>query len=251
MVELSSYDPQKWIDKGVYWLYDADQKDPDWHLVRKGRPSGSNCGYLIGHGNPQFGSKEDTVLEIVGKKEKVFDQRQRENMDHGVREEPIARDWYSETRKCRVEELGFVIPKWDMSIGVSVDGVIYDSSENKDEMSEKMSDGMIEIKCPKKMYYPLAKYIEQQKNNNSKEDDFSHIWKTHYDQMQLGMAVLGKKWCDYVVYCSPENSSFVQRIPFDYNYWKIEMYDKLKCIIQEEINPLLVGTNYPLMPTKF
>ena len=66
--------------------------------------------------------------------------------------------------------------------------------------------------------------------------------------MQLGMAILDKKWCDYVVYCPPENKVFVQRIPFNSDYWNNEMYDPLKKIIREDIIPLLKDTVYPLMP---
>lgn len=234
--DISSYDETKWKDLGICWLYDVDQKEPDWLLVRKGRPSGSNCGYLLGHSNPRFGSKEDTVLEIVGKKEKIFTDQQRANMDYGNEVEPLARDWYERTRDVKIDELGFVVPKWDYHIGVSVDGVVIDG------------DGMIEIKGPKRMYGPLNGYIQKLKNGNTKEEDYSHIWTTHYDQMQLGMAILNKAWCDYIVYCPPENRVFVQRIPFNKNYWMNEMYNPLKQIIHEEITPLLKETPYPLMP---
>ena len=158
--DLSSYSPLKWKDKNTYWLYDTDQKDPDWLLVRLGRPSGSNCGYLLGHGNPNFGSKEDTVLEIAGKKKKEFDQRQQENMDYGNEMEPLAREWYEKTRGVRVDELGFVVPKWDFNIGVSVDGVVLDLNGNE-------TDGMIEIKGPKRMYQPLITYIQQQQSKQN------------------------------------------------------------------------------------
>ena len=233
--ELKGYSKNKWKDLDNCWLYDVDQKEPDWLLVRKGRPSGSNCGYLLGHGNPRFSSKEDTVLEIAGKKEKVFTQTQLNNMNYGNDVEPLAREWYEKTRGVRVDELGFVVPKWDYNIGVSVDGIVL----TKDGQH---TDGMIEIKGPKKMYRPLDEYLEKQSNN------FDHIWKTHYDQMQLGMAILDKKWCDYVVYCPPENKVFVQRIPFNSDYWNNEMYDPLKKIIREDIIPLLKDTVYPLMP---
>lgn len=240
--DTSCYNISKWKDFGNFWLYDVDQKEPDWLLVRKGRPSGSNCGYLLGHNNPRFGSKEDTVLEITGRKVKVFNASQQVNMNYGNEVEPLARDWYEKTRNVKVNELGFVVPKWDYNIGVSVDGVIL----TKDGQE---TDGMIEIKGPKKMYGPLNGHIQKQKNGiYVKDDDYSHIWTTHYDQMQLGMAILGKKWCDYVVYCLPENKTFVQRIPFNYEYWNIKMYEPLKQIINNEIKPLLEGTEYPLMP---
>lgn len=239
--DISSYNLKKWKNKGNIWLYDVNQKDPDWLLVRKGRPSGSNCGYLLGHQNTNFGSKEDTVLEITGKKEKIFSPASLAAIKHGNISEPISIKWYENTRNVIVEEWGFVVPKWDLYIGVSVDGVVLNSDGSN-------TGGMIEIKAPLRMYAPLVSYIQNQKDGLVKDGDFSHIWKTHYDQMQLGMAVLGKNWCDYIVYCSPENSVFVQRIPFDQNYWNSVMYNSLKIIIQNDILPLLEGTPFPLMP---
>ena len=243
---LTSYSVSKWKDLGNYWLYDVEQKEPDWKLVRKGRPSGSNCGYLLGHGNPNFGSKEDTLLEIAGKKVKIFTEQQLDNMKFGETIEPIAREWYEKTRNVKVNELGFVVPKWDPNIGVSVDGVVLTWDNQLKKYIE--NDGMIEIKGPKRMYRPLEEYIQKQTAGYTTPNDYSHIWTTHYDQMQLGMAILGKKWCDYVVFCSPENKTFVQRIPFNQHYWNELMYNPLKQIIEEELKPLLIGTPYPLMP---
>ena len=240
--DISCYNVSKWKDLGIFWLYNVGQKEPDWILVKKGRPSGSNCGYLLGHHNPRFGSKEETVLEITGRKVKVFSEMQQANMDRGNEDEPLARQWYEKTRNVRVVELGFVVPKWDYNIGVSVDGIVLTEDG-------KLSDGMIEIKGVKRMYGPLSGYMQKQESGvGLKDGDYSHLWTTHYDQMQLGMAILGMKWCDYVVYCSPENKVFVERIPFNYEYWNVKMYGPLKQIINDEIKPLLEGTEYPLMP---
>ena len=94
------------------------------------------------------------------------------------------------------------IPKWNLYFGVSVDGVV----DNQ--------PGIIEIKCVQKMYWPLKNYCRNHPTG------YDHIWKTHYDQMILGMAILNKQWCDYVVYCEKESKVFVQRIPFNADYWK-------------------------------
>ena len=236
-IDLSSYDPKKWRDCGEYYLYDTEQGEPDWLLVRIGRPSGSSSGYLIGHGNPNFGTPDDAALEIAGVKKKEFTLQQLEAMAHGTKMEPYGRDWYAGTNGVQVVELGFVTPKWDLEIGVSIDGDVLGT------------DGIIEIKCPKKMYYPLANYMAKQSRGMFLDkNDFSHIWKTHYDQMQLGMAVLNKKWCDYVVYCTPENKVFTQRVPFDEAYWKDEMYPAIRTALEEKIKPHLTGMKFPLKP---
>ncbi len=242
--DLSSYDPKKWKDRGKYWLYDTDQRDPDWLLVRLGRPSGSSCGSLIGHSI--FSTPDETAETIAGIKKKEFTPQQIEAMDHGTRMEPYARDWYALSNNVTVEELGFVVPKFDPQIGVTVDGDVVGT------------DGMIEIKAPKKMYNPLKAYMSRQAHGtvssgvgrNSMPLQFSHIWQTHYDQMQLGMVVLDKKWCDYVVYCVDEKSVFTQRVPFNPIYWNDVMYPAIRSAIDYKIKPHLIGSNIPLMPVK-
>ena len=49
---------------------------------------------------------------------------------------------------------------------------------------------------------------------------YEHIWNAHFSQCQHGMAVLGKKWCDYIVYSTSDAQIFAQRIYFDPLYWK-------------------------------
>lgn len=227
------YDPLKWKSYDDFYLYDTDQREPDWKEVRKGRPSGSNCSACIGRSH--FSTPDQTALEISGKIEKKFTQEQLDNMNHGTKYESVARDWYCTSRNVKVKEIGFVVPKWNKSIGVSIDGEV----ENTDKI--------IEIKCPKKMYELLKIYMKNQDKGLVKINDHSHIFDSHYDQMQLGMIITGKRQCDYIVFCVPENNVFVQTINFDQKHWDF-MYEKLKIFIKEKLDPLLVGTPYPLMP---
>lgn len=234
-VNIDSYDKKKWKDGGHFYLYDCEQREEDWKLVRIGRPSGSNIGYLLDHGNPKFSTKEETVDIITYRKKKIFSVKSLEVMDHGTEMEPIARKWYEDKYGVNVTEYGFAVPKWDKRLGVSVDGVVGD-------------DGIIEIKCPKKMYHPLKNFIFNNNNTSVIPAGHDHIWSTHYDQMMLGMAVMGKKWCDYIVYSTDDNLVFDQKIYFDAEYWK-EMYKNVTKILDDNITPLLGGTPFPLMPS--
>ena len=219
-----------WIDCGNYWISDNPQRTDDWLEDRKGRITGSVSGSCVGHS--KFKSPPIAALEISGKKKPNFTPHQLKIMEYGTVNEPVACDWYKKINNVIVEELGLVVPKWNIYLGASVDGVV------------KGTDGIIEIKCPQKMYYPLENYL----NNTSKPDDYSHIWKSHYDQMQLGMAILEKKWCDYIIFCIPEDKVFTQRIPWNQSYWDNEFNPKLNDFIDNRLKPLLIDTKYPISP---
>jgi hypothetical protein len=135
-------------------------------------------------------------------------------MARGVRLEPVARKWYEDTYNVTVKSMGFVIPKWEPRIGGSPDGLVGD-------------DGIVEIKAPKVMYSRLKAYVEASKRGWVSKD-FTHIWKTHYIQMQGYMAIMARSWCDYIVYCESDKCAFVQRIPFNYQFWTTSVYPRLK-----------------------
>ncbi|MEK7070241.1 MAG: lambda exonuclease family protein [Patescibacteria group bacterium] len=126
-------------------------------------------------------------------------------MQHGIDNEDNARKFYEETTGNKVVEVGLCIPLWDKRIGGSPDGLVGD-------------DGCIEIKCPKRMYPKLT--IEP--------FNMANITPSHFDQMQGCMAILGRKWCDYVVYATESENVFIERVPFDEKYWNETLYFAIK-----------------------
>ena len=121
---------------------------------------------------------------------------------------------------------------------MSPDGVVYDIYGNE--------IGLIEIKCPQKFYKPLKEYLADEKPYT---ENYDHIWRTHYAQMQMGMAIFNKEWCDYIVYCLPENYVFLERVPRNRKYWE-SLYSEVKIFITEILDPVLKsqGSKYPLLP---
>ena len=289
MIDLSCYDPNKWIfnsyeskgcnkedgkneNKEGFYLYEENQRNPGWHLVRIGRPSGSTVGACVGHSN--FGNQDDTALEICGIKKKVFDEKALARMNHGVEfedtardfyENKIVRDYYERTTGLKVKELGYIVPSWDLRIGVSLDGEIEVTEDNKieseskedngietkieskiEEELDKKENGIIEIKCPQKMYEPLKGAIQTRKMG-FKISGYSHIPITHYDQMQLGMAIRRRSFCDYIVYCTSSDSVFTQRIPFNSEYWSKSFYPTISWFCDNKIKSNL-QQGLPLCP---
>ncbi len=258
------YDINKWVDKGKYYIYDVPQRDPSWSLVKIGRPSGSTIGYCLGHS--QFNSPDETALDIcgmrynyvskdlvdvtypiiIGKKQK--DEKSKRVMELGTINEPIAREYYAKSRNVICEEVGYAVPKFEPRIGVSIDGEVK-------TLDGTPTDGMVEIKCPENTYKPLLQYLSSEefikknmevKTNKEKnkvpwklktKEDYYYIWQTHYDQMQMGMGILNKLWCDYVVY-SLQGHKLIKRVYFNPDYWN-EMLKDIRIFIETKINPLL------------
>nr|QBK90883.1 MAG: YqaJ-like recombinase [Pithovirus LCPAC201] len=262
----------KWIKGKLWWLLDEPQTSPAWHLYRQGRATGSVFGYCAGHGNPRFSTPEEEKLYLSGRKKKTFTEKQLKAMAIGVKREPIARDKYiKDTGKIAIE-VGLVIPVWETRIGSSVDGIVIDPSSleksiqdySKLELIEK-AEGILEIKSPGKLYFPLrSRYCQRQllkqrgipildpsseeitKESQAWKKYFSHLYQTHFDQMQLGMAVLRKPWADYMVYAP--DGIYLERIPYCHQYFIDQLLKPVRNFLQNDLDPILpVGWRQPII----
>lgn len=250
----SLFPRNEWISRGNCWINLANQGTETWLNARKGRiptsfltnkpldvssPSlssynpinaritGSNFGAAAGRS--RFSTSKDLALEVAGIKEKMFSEESKKNMAHGTKEEPNARKWYETRFGVEVEEIGLAVPKWNFHLGASVDGIVKDSK------------GIIEIKCPKKMYKPLEDHMVLRETGWNPRTPYhrSHIWPTHYDQMQGGMAILNMDWCDYIVYSTSDRQVYFERILFNSEYWTNCLYPKLQLFLDQELFPVL------------
>ena len=265
-------DQVKWVKGKLWWLLDEPQTSPAWHLYRQGRVTGSVFGYCAGHGNPRFSTPEKEKLYLSGRKKKTFTEKQRKAMAIGVMREPIAREKYvKDTGKIAIE-VGLVIPTWETRIGSSVDGIVIDPSSlrkpvekySKLELIEK-AEGILEIKSPGKLYPPLRSKYRQRRlleqrgipilNPTPEEITqesqvwkkyFNHIYQTHFDQMQLGMAVLRKPWADYMVYAP--DVIYRERIPYCHQYFIDQLLNPVRDFLQNSLDPILpVGWRQPII----
>ena len=229
-----------WKESDTYWLDTTPQKDPTsnevserWLKLRSGRLTASNAGTAAGHS--MFSTPEQLADQLAGITPKVFSEESKRVMNLGNEREPIARDWYCQTNNVTVEELGLAVPKWNLYLGGSVDGAVVGN------------DKIIEIKCPEKMYGPLVNHMEKLKYGwKAPQFYHEHIWDSHYDQMQLCMKILGKKYCDYIVYCVDENSCFTETVAFNEKYWNEDLYPKLTHFIENLLKPRLEKQNIKL-----
>ena len=225
-----------WDEKRSYWLSSNPQGTDEWLADRVGRITMSKLGAVVGHSSfPRDLSDEERIDHaakvIAGLVKEEFSDKSREVMAHGTATEPLAREWHAKKHNYTIVEHGLAVPKWNPYFGASVDGDILGTG------------GIVEIKAPKKMYYPLDDYLDDISQGRQFPPYYhDHIWATHYDQMQGGMAVFGKQWCDYIVFCTPEDRVFTQRIWFNPHYWVNNLYKPACHFINNKLKPLL---NHP------
>lgn len=155
------------------------QGSEEWLAARLGIVTASIVGQLItptlkvANNDTSRGVTLTLLAErITGHSEPVYVS---DDMMRGQMDEPIARAYYAE-HHAPVTETGFMVEdKWGFPIGYSPDGLVGD-------------DGLIEIKSRKPKI--------QLNTILSGEPPAGNI-----AQMQAGMLVSGRKWCDYISWC--------------------------------------------------
>lgn len=172
---------------------DLEQRSEEWYEVRRGIVTASVAWKLVATKTLKVAANEtvrDLTRLLVSERITGFTipTYQSDAMMRGVLDEPLAREEYVK-HHAPVKELGFMVREIaGAKLGYSPDGLVDD-------------DGLIEIKSadPK---IQLARILAD-------EAPLEHM-----AQMQAGMLVSGRKWCDFISYCGGM-PMFVKRVPAD------------------------------------
>lgn len=159
---------------------DIEQGTDAWHDLRRGIVTASTVGQLITPRTVKVAANDTSraltmqlVAErITGHTDPVYVS---DDMMRGNWDEPIARDLYSETY-APVTEIGFMVrDEGAWRLGYSPDGLVG-------------NDGLIEVKSrrPKKH---LATILADE------------VPIENMAQIQCGLFISGREWCDYLSYC--------------------------------------------------
>lgn len=159
---------------------DLEQGTEEWHALRRGIVTASVVGQLVTRSTIKPASNDYSraltatlVSErITGWTETTYATWE---MERGNEDEPRARAHYSE-HYAPVVESGFMIrDDWGFKIGFSPDGLVGD-------------DGLIEAKsrAPKKHLQTILS---------------NEVPLENMAQIQCGLLVSGREWCDYLSYC--------------------------------------------------
>lgn len=158
---------------------ELEQGSDEWLEARRGIVTASVMGKLISptlkvaNNETSRGLTRLLVAErITGFIVPTF---QSDAMFRGVMDEPLARDLYSK-HHAQATEVGFMVREiHGHKLGYSPDGLVGD-------------DGLIEVKSAEPKIH-LARILSD------------GVPAEHMAQMQTGMLVSGRGWCDFVSYC--------------------------------------------------
>lgn len=215
-----------WLERDSYYQYVHGQGGNAKGLVGGYRATASALGKIV---DQQYGGMYMHALVTVKLYIEIKTAEAQARMDHGTRLEAGVRERYSQTQNVHVTEVGLCIPKWDTRLGAAADG----------EINE---DGIIEIKCPQRMYESIEHYMYQIENKKRVRDDYDyeHIVHSQYLQMQMTMKVMNKKWCNLIVYASSSAQEHMETVLYNPVYWEKVIAPALEVYLDSVLDPLLL-----------
>lgn len=172
-------------------IHPAPQGSLEWLGARLGLPTASQLHRVVTPAKLQLSEKRHEYMAellsewLTGEAAKSFTNFA---MEWGTEQEPYARQWYAEksTHWGHVAEVGLCL-RDDGKVGASVDGFVGDN-------------GQLEVKCPLAPQH--IRYLA----------GFDKIGsELHMIQIQSGLWITGREWCDCVVF-HPRLPKLVQRV---------------------------------------
>jgi hypothetical protein len=156
------------------------QGSDEWLEARRGIVTASVVGRLITPKTIKPASNDDPralITQLVAERITGWSETPYVNHDmlRGTYDEPVALGIYAD-RYAPVTEVGFMVrDDWDVRIGFSPDALVGD-------------DGVIEVKSRRPKHH-LATIIA------------GEVPTENVAQIQCGLLVSGRQWCDYVSFC--------------------------------------------------
>lgn len=189
-----------------YYVTEDTRGGKEWARDHHLKLSVGNFGAALGH--DKYKTRDQLLYERKHGACKVINR----HTIRGVTNEPEALKWLADTYNIKVTRSNFIIPKFNMYIGGSIDGFVND-------------DCGVEVKCPERM--PLSLIQHKKDLDNGKTFDpyyHDHITTTHYDQMQGYMKITNRKKWLYLVYVKDQRRVHLETVLFNEGYWENVLY---------------------------
>lgn len=171
------------------------QGSPEWLKARCGKITGSRFAAVLainkknGQANAPRRKLIATLRQEIATGEPEWTEPN-EFMAHGTRCEPMACALYEWERDVTVEHVGLIVHPTLDYVGFSADGLIGD-------------DGMLEIKSPALE----PRHLRTVESGKCPDD--------YMPQVQGGLWVTGRQWCDFVSFWEPTHDLCVVRVHRD------------------------------------
>lgn len=231
---------KQYLDCGDYWLSTSPINSTTGKAELKHRLNIEKCGRATGY--DRFKSRDSLLQVIVSLENEYISPDTQANLDRLEKYRPRAIKFYEQSMDCKVSARGSIIPKWNPWLISQIDGDVIGT------------EGIIKVECPQTMYASILRYnCVRQTNPNACLRDA--IWKPNYFEIQAKLALMGKKWCDYIIYVpkdkerNREGSVGIYRVEFDADYWNRFIYP----LVQEFIRDLRIrvpsNVEQTLIPT--
>lgn len=172
-----------------------EQGSPEWRSIKAGKISGSRFRAVLDlskrNGKPNKARRE-LVDDLVRELETglLTEVEPNEYMAHGTRCEPMACALYEWERDVTVEHAAWIPHPTIEYVGFSPDGLIGD-------------DGILEIKSPALE----PRHLRTVESGKCPDD--------YMPQVQGGLWVTGRQWCDFVSFWEPTHDLCVVRVHRD------------------------------------
>lgn len=189
------------IEGAVHYYDNVLQNTDQWHELRSGIITASIMGKLLSPKKLMVSDTAETrkhLYEIAAQRivNIEVDHFMSFDMERGNKEEELARDLYSSQYE-EVLECGFIINNsLGFNIGFSPDGLVRDEGmiENKSRAAKNQVQTIYEYMCSTA--------------NTPIPDEFML-------QVQTGLFVTGRKWCDFTSYSNGLNMIAIRNYPME------------------------------------
>ena len=174
------------------------QGSPEWRAVKAGKISGSRFSAVLDlskrNGQPNKARRE-LVADLLRELETGLLTEIEPNayMAHGTRCEPMACALYEWERDIQVQHAAWIPHPTIEYVGFSPDGLVGD-------------DGMLEIKSPALE----PRHLRTVESGKCPDD--------YMPQVQGGLWVTGRKWCDFVSFWEPTHDLCIVRVHRDESF---------------------------------
>lgn len=201
----------------IKYHWDLEQGTEEWREIRLGKFTGSTASVILTNGKSEdkLGAGAKTLLYknaselITGSEGDSF--QGNAHTERGNACEPLAIQLYEEATWATVKKCGFI--ELTHYIGYSPDGLV-------DE------DGMVESKAPDNAEY-LRLLFERT------------IDPKYLAQMQFGLWVTGRKWCDNIYFNANFGDKPYFHIRFERDETTMQIFDEKMEIITAKMDEML------------